>query len=72
VDSVAAAALNGQANHFLDALVAFVVVEGDDLAVTIDADKEWVAHALHAFAWMVLWFDFPAAPLRISRSRVVS
>ena len=37
VDSVAAAALHRQANHLLHALVAFVVVKGHDLAVTIDA-----------------------------------
>src|SRR6202008_3055014 len=30
----------GQANHLLDALVAFVVVEGHDLAVAVDAESE--------------------------------
>ena len=40
VDPVAPAALHCQANHFLDTLVAFVVVERHDLAVTIDAESE--------------------------------
>jgi len=34
----AAAALDGQANHFLDTVVALVVVERHDLAVPIDAE----------------------------------
>ena len=37
VDAVAPAALDGQPDHLLDALVALVVVEGDDLAVAVDA-----------------------------------
>ena len=37
---IAPATLDGQADHLLHALVALVVVEGDDLAVAIDAEGE--------------------------------
>ena len=40
VDAVAAAPLDGQPDHLLDAGVALVVVEGDELAVAVHAEGE--------------------------------
>ena len=40
MDAVSAAALDGEADHLLDALVPLVIVEGDDRAVAIDAEGE--------------------------------
>ena len=37
---VALRALDGQADHLLDALVALVEIEGDDLGIAIDAQGE--------------------------------
>ena len=66
VDSVAPAALHCQADHLLHALVAFVVVERHNLAVTIDAESEGVDWARHRARR-----DRGAPPIRCER-RVIA